>query len=153
MILLLSTFAICLVSALVPVVNAEAYLGAMAAVGVGSQLWPIALTAALGQTAGKATFFLIGRNSLDWRWVRRKTESPRWQTQLARWQRRAHDNPWSVTGLVTASALVSLPPLAIISMLAGQLRASFPLFILAVLTGRTLRFAAVFASISAINPP
>jgi membrane protein YqaA with SNARE-associated domain len=149
MTLLLSTFGICVVSALFPVVNAEAYVGALAAMGDASRMWSIAATAAAGQTCGKLVFFHIGRTSLNWRWVRRKTDSPKWQTRLARWQRRTHDNPWSVTGLIGVAAVLGVPPLAIVSVLAGQLRASVVMFAVAVFAGRTLRFAAVFAGISA----
>ena len=151
MTLLLGTFGVCLVSALFPLVNAEAYLGALAAVGDGSRVWAVAAVAALGQTCGKLVFFGLGRSSLSWAWVRRKTESPKWQARTATWQRRTRDNPWSVTGLIGASALLGLPPLAIISVLAGQLRASLALFAVAVFTGRTLRFAAVFAGVSAVG--
>ena len=151
MTLLLATFGICLVSAVFPVVNAEAYLGALSAVGDGSRMWAIAAAAALGQTCGKLVFFGLGRSSLGWAWVRRRTESPKWQERMAVWQRRARHGPWSVTGLIGASALVGVPPLAIVSVLAGQLRASLPVFVVAVLAGRTLRFAAVFAGISAAS--
>ena len=151
MMLLLGTFGVCLVSALFPLVNAEAYLGALAAVGDGSRVWAVAAVGALGQTCGKMVFFGLGHSSLDWGWVRRTTESPRWQARLATWQRRTQNNPLSVTGLIGASALLGLPPLAVVSVLAGQLRASLPLFVVAVFAGRTLRFAAVFGGVAAIG--
>jgi membrane protein YqaA with SNARE-associated domain len=151
--LLLSTFGICVVSALFPVVNAEAYLSALATVGDGSRLWGVAIAAALGQTCGKLVFFQIGRSSLGWGWVRRKIDSPTWQSRMARWQRRTQTNRWSVTALIAVSAVLGLPPLAVVSVLAGQLRASVTLFAIAVFTGRTLRFAAVFAGVSALTLP
>lgn len=151
--LLLSTFGICLLSALFPLINAEAYVAGLAAVHEGSPLWPVALVGAFGQTFGKLAFFYLGRSSLNWGWIRRKTESPKWQARMARWQRRTQDNMWSVTGLISASAVLGLPPLAIISVLAGQLRAPVVPFVLAVFTGRTLRFAAIFAGIAAVNLP
>lgn len=149
--LLLGTFGICLVSALFPLVNAEAYVGAVAVAYPGAFLWSFAVVAALGQTCGKLLFYLLGQSSLNWRWVRRRIESPKAQARLALWQRRTHDNPWTVTGLLGASALLGLPPLAVLSVLAGQLRVSLPLFTVVVLIGRTLRFAAVFAGISAMG--
>jgi len=152
--LLLSTFGVCLLSAVFPVVNAETYVGALAAVGGdASRLWPIALIGAVGQTIGKVAFFYLGRSSLNWRWVRRKTESPKWQARMARWQRRTHQNPATVFGLVSVSAVVGLPPLAIISVLVGQLRSSIVLFVVAVFAGRTLRFAAIFAGIATLGAP
>jgi len=149
--LLLATFGICLVSALFPLVNAEAYVGAVAVAYPGAYIWSLAAVAALGQTCGKVVFYFLGRSSLNWRWVRRRIDSPRAQARLAVWQRRTHDNPWTVTGLIGVSAVLGLPPLAIISVLAGQLRASLVLFTAAVFTGRTLRFGAVFAGISAVG--
>lgn len=151
MLLLASTFAVCLVSALFPVVNAEAFLGASAAVGTGPAVWPIAAVAAAGQTCGKVVFFQLGKGSLRWRWVRRKTESTRWQARLQVWQRRARDNPWATTGVVGGSAVLGLPPLAVTSVIAGQLRASLLWFTVAVFTGRTLRFAAVLGGVAALN--
>lgn len=153
MTLLLATFGVGLLSALFPLVNAEAYVGALAAVGAGSGMWAVAVAAALGQTCGKLVYFALGRSSLNWTWVARKTESARWQARTATWQRRAQNSPWSVTALIGASALLGIPPLAIISVLAGQLRTSVVLFTVAVLIGRTLRFAAVFAGLSAVNLP
>ena len=85
--------------------------------------------------------------------MRRRTEQPKWQARLARWQRRAHDNPLTICGLVGASAVIGLPPLGIISVMAGQLRTPLAMFVLAVLTGRTLRFAAVLAGMTAIDIP
>lgn len=149
MMLLLGTFVVCLVSAVFPLVNAEAYVGALAVADPEVHVWSLAAVAALGQTCGKVIFYLLGKSSLHWRWVRRRTDSPKWQARLARWQRRTHDSPWTVTGLVGISALLGLPPLAVLSVLAGQLRAPLILFTLAVFSGRTLRFAAVFAGVTA----
>jgi membrane protein YqaA with SNARE-associated domain len=148
--LLLSTFGVCLLSAVFPPVNAEAYLGALAAIHHGSEIWLIAVAAALGQTCGKVVFFLLGRSSLNWAWVRKKTESAKWQARLARSQAMISGNRWSATALLLASAFLGLPPLAIISVIAGQLRAPLPLFVVAVFVGRTLRFAVVLGAVAAI---
>jgi membrane protein YqaA with SNARE-associated domain len=149
--LLLGTFGVCLVSALFPLINAETYVGALAVAEPEVQVWALAAVAGVGQTCGKLIYYFLGKSSLDWRWVRRKTDSPKWQARLAKWQRRTHDSPWTATGLVAVSAVLGLPPLAIISILAGQLRAPLVLFTVAVLTGRTLRFAALFAGVSAVH--
>jgi membrane protein YqaA with SNARE-associated domain len=141
--LLLTTFGICLLSAVFPLVNAEAYMGALAVTHQGSQMWLISASAAAGQTVGKIAFFLLGRSSLNWRWVRKRTETEKWQARLERWQARIHGNLWSATGLLLASAFFGIPPLAIISVVAGQLRAPLWLFTVAVLVGRTLRFVVV----------
>ena len=148
MTLLLSTFGICVVSALVPLVNAEAYLGGVAILGSGVGIWALSAVAAIGQMVGKVVWYFVGASSLRWRWVRRRVEAPSWQARYATWQRRTRGSPWLVGGLVFASALVGLPPFAVISVLAGQLAVPLPLFVVAGLVGRWLRFAAVLGGVA-----
>ena len=143
MTLLASTFGICFVSALIPLVNAEAYLGGVGALSEDPRVWALALVAGLGQMAGKLLWYLLGRNSLSWGWVRRKTESPKWQARLETWQRRTRGSPWLVGAVVLLSAAVGLPPFAVVAVLAGQLRMPLGLFFLTGLAGRVARFAAV----------
>ena len=143
MTLLAATFGICLVSALLPLVNAEAYLGGVGVLHGEAELWALAAVAGLGQMAGKLVWYLLGRSSLGWGWVRRRTESTKWQSRLETWQRRTRGNPWLVGALVFVSAVLGLPPFAVIAVLAGQLRVPLVLFFLTGLAGRVLRFAAV----------
>jgi membrane protein YqaA with SNARE-associated domain len=145
--LLASTFGICFVSALIPLVNAEAYIGGVGILSDRAGVWAVSAAAALGQTAGKVIWYYLGRSSLNWGWVRRRTESSRWQARFATWQRRTRGSPWLVSGLVFVSAVVGLPPLAILSVLAGQLALPLPFFVAACATGRLLRFAAVLGGI------
>jgi membrane protein YqaA with SNARE-associated domain len=149
--LLIATLAVCAVSALVPLVNAEAYVGAIAVANPHVSTWWLAAIAAAGQACGKVVFYFIGAQSLNWAWVRRKTASPKAQARLELWQRRTNDNPWATTGLIGVSSVFGLPPLAIVSVLAGQLRTSLGLFVAAVFVGRTVRFAAIIAGVSAIG--
>jgi membrane protein YqaA with SNARE-associated domain len=72
---------------------------------------------------------------------------------MARWQGRTQRNPATVFGLVSVSAVAGLPPLAVISVLAGQLRSSIALFVIAVFAGRTLRFAAIFGGVVFVGAP
>lgn len=95
LILALSTLGVCIISALFPLVNAEAYIGAIAVAHPDQQTWWLALVAALGQTVGKTLFYFLGTNSLRWNWVRRKVESPRGRARLERWQRRTSANTWA----------------------------------------------------------
>lgn len=67
MLALLATVGVGAVSALVPVVNLEAYLGGLALLGAHPSWWQVAAisaAAALGQMAGKTLFFLAGRGVL-----------------------------------------------------------------------------------------
>jgi membrane protein YqaA with SNARE-associated domain len=138
--LILTTFGYCVVSALVPVVNAEAYVAGVAAVFDGFGVWSVALAAASGQMVGKVVYFLLGRDSLRWRWVRAKTESPKWRDALGRWQRRVGGNPWLGGLLLFVSAWLGVPPFAVMSVIAGQLRVPLAVFLAAGLAGRLGRF-------------
>ena len=148
MTLLASTLGVCFLSALVPVVNAEAYLGGVGIVVAGVGVWAVSAAAALGQTAGKVIWYFLGRSSLQWGWVRRRTESAAWQARFATWQRRTRGSPLVVSALVFVSAVVGLPPLAVISVLAGQLAMPLAFFVSACFAGRLLRFAAVLGGVA-----
>jgi membrane protein YqaA with SNARE-associated domain len=149
--LLLSTFGYCLLSAVFPLANAEAYLGALAATDHGgSTVWLLAATASAGQTVGKVAFYSLGRSSLNWAWVRKKTETVKWQARLAKWQETIHGKRWAATALLLASAFLGIPPLAVVSVIAGQLKSPLPLFVVAVFVGRTMRFAALLGGVDAL---
>jgi membrane protein YqaA with SNARE-associated domain len=131
------------VSALVPVVNIEAYLGVRGAVASVEGLWLLGFAAALGQMVGKVVWYYLGANSLSWGWVRRRVETPKAQERLDRWRSRTRERP-VVAGLVVfLSAVTGFPPFAIVAVVAGQLRMSLTLFFVLGLVGRWLRFAGV----------
>jgi len=144
---LLLTFATCVVSALVPLVNAEAYLVAVSLTSSTAGLWALAFVGGLGQTVGKIVWYEAARRSLSWRWVRRRLEKPERQETLLRWRHRFAERPWLPMSVLFASASVGLPPLLIIAVLAGQLHLSRIGFALTVLVGRTLRFAAILGGL------
>lgn len=130
-------------SALLPFVNIETLLAVRAAVSSVELMWALALVAALGQMAGKLVWYYLGANSLHWRWVRRKVEQPKNAARLELWRARVHDRP-VLTGVLTlVSAAVGIPPFAVVSVLAGQLRMSLWLFCSVGLVGRWIRFLAV----------
>ena len=140
---LLGLFLVGFASALMPLINLEAYLGVRAAVASMSNIWLLGLVAAVGQMVGKTVWYYLGANSLSWGWIRRKVEQPKNAARLETWRARTHDRP-VVTGVVLfVSALVGVPPFAIVSVLAGQLRMSLILFLTLGLTGRWLRLVAV----------
>lgn len=144
---LLLTFGVCVVSALVPLVNAEAYLVAVALSTEGAGLWALALVAGLGQTLGKVVWYEAARQSLSWGWVRRKLDKPERREALQRWRARFQERPWLWVGVLFASASIGLPPLLILAVLAGQLHVPRVGFVLTVLIGRTLRFAAILGGL------
>ncbi len=136
-------FLVSIASALIPLINIEAYLGVRAAVASVDHLWWLGLVAAAGQMLGKIVWYYLGANSLSWGWVRRRLENPRNAARLALWTRRTAERPALAGVLLFVSALTGFPPLAIVAVLAGQLRMNLPLFLLLVLLGRWLRFVAV----------
>lgn len=148
--LLAATFCYCIASALIPLINAEAYVGAVAATFTGHSIWLVAAAAAGGQMVGKVAYFLIGRNSLRWSWVRRKIESPKWQRTFLTWQRRIGGRPWLAAVLLLVSAALGFPPFAVVSVVAGQLRVPLTLFVVVGFVGRLLRFASLLGIIKAL---
>lgn len=143
-----SLLAIAFLSALVPLVNLEAYLGLRAAVAEVNDLWLLGLVAAAGQMVGKVIWYLIGASSLEWGWVKRRIEKPKAQARLLKWRARTEERPVVAGALVFASAVTGFPPFAILAVLAGQLRMSLTVFFVLGLAGRWLRFTAVIGGVA-----
>jgi len=140
---LLGVLGVAFASALVPVVNIEAYLGVRGSVGGIDNVWVLGLAAGLGQMVGKVVWYYLGASSLHWGWVRRRMETPKAQARLETWRLRTHERPVLAGALVFGSAFSGFPPFAILSVLAGQLRMQLALFFGLGLAGRWLRFTAV----------
>lgn len=144
---LLALLAIGFASALIPLINIEAYLGLRAAVADIDQVWLLGFVAAAGQMLGKVIWYYIGASSLEWGWIKRRIERPKAQQRLVQWRARTDERPLFAGGLVFVSALTGLPPFAILAVLAGQLRMSLSLFLVLGLVGRWLRFVAVLGGV------
>lgn len=143
----LGLLAVGFASALVPLVNMEAYLGVRGSVSAVDSLWLLGFAAALGQMAGKLVWYSVGASSLDWRWVRRRIETPGAQARLARWRTRTQERPLLAGGLVFVSAFGGLPPFAVLAVVAGQLRMSLAVFFTLGLLGRWMRFSVVLGAV------
>jgi membrane protein YqaA with SNARE-associated domain len=139
----LAVLGVAFVSALVPLVNIEAYLGVRGSVGSLQSVWVLGFAAALGQMVGKLVWYYLGATSLDWVWVRRRMAEPKALERLERWRIRTATRPLLAGALVLASAFSGFPPFAILSVLAGQLKMNVVLFFALGLVGRWLRFAGV----------
>jgi membrane protein YqaA with SNARE-associated domain len=133
-----------LASALVPLVNAEAF--AVASGLRGSHVVSAVLGLALGQTAGKLLLFESTRRAagrLSQRIARRPPSgraaaaAARWAGPVRRWLSRRR------TGLPTVlvSAATGLPPLAMVSLAAGTAGLRRWEFGAVCLLGRVVRFA------------
>jgi len=140
---LLAVLGVGVLSALVPLVNIEAYLGVRGSVADVEHVWVLAFVAGFGQMVGKVAWYYLGANALQWGWVRRKVETPKSQSRLETWRRRTHERPLMTGGLVLVSAFSGFPPFAVVAVVAGQLRMQLGLFLVLGLLGRWLRFAVV----------
>jgi membrane protein YqaA with SNARE-associated domain len=148
---LLTAVMVAFVSALLPMLNVETYVGAVtAADGVGN-LWLLCAVVAVGQMVGKLVWYAAGSRSMRAGWVRRKLDKPRRRRQLALWQARVSGRPTTAAAVVFAAGSVGLPPLAVISVLAGQLRMPLALFMVMGLAGRYVRFAALVHGVGLLH--
>lgn len=144
------TFGYSVVSALVPVVNAELYLVGLMTRQPQLAWWLVGLAAAAGQMVGKLVYYCAGRGTLQLPTrLRRRSErqsAGRWSRWLARFQRTCHDRPVWTIGVLLVSASIGLPPYLAIAVLAGVGRVPLPTFLVTGLVGRFARFGAIAAS-------
>lgn len=137
-------------SAVIPVLNAEAYV---LGVGVSGALDPVVagIGVAIGQTIGKLAMFLAVRYRPGY--AARKTKEPKPVNLDTRWGRFVQwnrdvskrlldamsDRKWGVP-VTLLSAFVGIPPLYGVAIIGGASRMGILTFTLSVLTGRTARF-------------
>lgn len=138
----------CLVSAFAPIPPAEPLLLGLSLRWDGPDL-VLAVLGAIGQMAGKMVFFLAGAGVVSSRLTRRSGRPRgRWAARMERvqgWCERRWYGPVLVVGV---SAVVGLPPFAVVCVLAGTLRMRWWVFLSLGLVGRSIRFAAVLAGLS-----
>jgi membrane protein YqaA with SNARE-associated domain len=137
--LLLTVLAVSFVSALFPLVNAEAFLAWVASLD-DVPLVLCAAVAAVGQVAGKLIWYYAGLRTVESEWMRRKLAKSKREQTLATWQARTHDRPWAAGLLVFAAAFVGLPPYLAVAAIAGLLGVGVRLFVVTGVVGRFLRF-------------
>ena len=145
--LILGTFLFSVASALVPILNVEAYLAAVAIKAHNLSDWQLAAVGGAGQSVGKIVWYVAGTQSLRLSWIRKKMETEKWQLSYARWHERIVGRPVLAGAISFTSAVTGFPPLAVIAVLAGSLRMNFAIFLGTVLVGRTIRFWLVLAGV------
>jgi membrane protein YqaA with SNARE-associated domain len=145
--LVIGTFLFSIASALLPILNVEAYLAAVAIKAHNLSDWQLAAVGGAGQSVGKILWYVAGMESLRIRRIRQKMETEKWQLTYARWHERIVGRPVFAGAISFTSAVTGFPPLAIIAVLAGTLRMNFTIFMVTVLVGRTLRFWLVLAGV------
>ncbi|WP_277212776.1 hypothetical protein [Isoptericola croceus] len=149
--LLLTAFAVSLLSGLVPFVSIEVYLGGVAAAtdaaGSPALRAALALVAGVGQTLAKVVWYLVAARSMETPWLRRKLAQERWRRGFERWRDRVSGRPVVSAAVLLASAFAGFPPLMIIAVVAGSLRVPLSLYVPTVLVGRAARFWLLLAGV------
>jgi membrane protein YqaA with SNARE-associated domain len=133
-----TTLAVCFVSAILPLVNAELYVLALGAAAPRGLFLPIVIAAAAGQMLGKAVMYFAGRGIylLPAGWLKRKLE-------IVERKAAAHRTAEDLT--LVASAIFGIPPLYVMSVACGMLHYDLARFMAICFAGRTVHFAAIFA--------
>ena len=109
---LLGVLGVAFASALVPLINIEAYLGVRGSVSAVDNVWLLGFAAGFGQMVGKVVWYYLGASSLHWRWVRKRIETPKAEARLEKWRTRTHERPVLTGALVFLSAISGFPPFA-----------------------------------------
>ncbi|MBA8795212.1 membrane protein YqaA with SNARE-associated domain [Friedmanniella endophytica] len=157
---LLTSIGFGVVSAVFPVINAEAYvLGSQVTAVAGTV--PIAVGVAMGQTVGKLLLFYGVRRGKDFPFVRRHRARSHgrpvggFRRGVRRLGRRllrlVGSKRWGLP-ITFVAAVIGLPPLYAVALLAGATRMRPQWFALAVLLGRTLRFVLVALGLGILPP-
>ena len=132
----LTTFAYSVLSALVPVFNAEAYLIAASALSPPGLVGVILVAGTLGQMVGKVALYHVGRGAL-------RLPGERIQRALQKAEDTMSKRPGMESTVLFASASLGLPPFYLTTLASGLMRFPLPRFILLGLVGRLLRNAVV----------
>lgn len=131
------TLLVCFVGGLIPIINAELWLIAIAVSLASPAPLPLVVAlAVIGQMTAKSLLYVGARGALDLAPGRYQTAVARARGRIVAWRRK----PLVVLWL---SATVGLPPYYLIALCAGALEIRFRAFLLAGLVGRTLRFGTV----------
>jgi membrane protein YqaA with SNARE-associated domain len=144
--LVLTTLLVGFGSAVFPLINIEAYLGAVGAAVAHVGVVSVAAAAAIGQTAGKVVLYYAADWALNLPWIKKKMATAKWQSSYERWRVRIHEHPGQTSAILLASAGLGFPPLLVIAVLAGHLRVNIWLFVSTCLSGRFVRFLVLLGS-------
>ncbi|MGI3782233.1 MAG: hypothetical protein ACRYG2_15840 [Janthinobacterium lividum] len=157
---LLTSFGYGVLSALIPLVNAESYVVVSGISSIGRAA-PVVLGVALGQTLGKVLLFLGVRRGKQFPFIRRERARFRQGTAgparrklsraVASLLRLVGDRRWGLP-IVLLAAVTGLPPLYAVALLGGATRMRIGWFAVAVLLGRTARFVLVARGVGVLHP-
>jgi membrane protein YqaA with SNARE-associated domain len=148
-------------SAVVPIANAETYVIASQVSAIAGPV-PIAIGVGIGQTIGKLLLFLGVRRGKEFAIVRRRREQRQQQLKpvgpvrakfrvvVAKLLDLVGQKRWGLP-IVGIAAVVGIPPLYAVALIAGATTMRTILFALVVLVGRITRFVLVALGISGLH--
>ncbi|HJY44460.1 MAG TPA: hypothetical protein VJ301_07540 [Propionibacteriaceae bacterium] len=147
------------VSAIVPIVNAEAYVIASQVSAVMGPI-PIAIGIAIGQTVGKLVLFFGVREGKELTFVKHRREirkqrpvgrvRARFRAFMAKLLDLVGQKRWGLP-IVLVAAIVGVPPLYAVALLAGATTMKPLWFGLTVLVGRLCRFLLVASGFQGLH--
>jgi membrane protein YqaA with SNARE-associated domain len=159
LIALLTSIGFGTVSAVVPVVNAEAYIIASQMSAVIGPI-PIAIGVAIGQTVGKLVLFFGVREGKELPFIKHRREvqkqrpvgpaRARFRAAMAKLLDLVGQKRWGLP-IVLVAAIVGFPPLYAVALLAGATTMRPIWFGLTVLVGRLCRFLLVASGFQGIH--
>lgn len=127
-----------ILSALIPIINAELLLLSLTAlVSTRADVFAMAVIVTCGQATGTVILYYLANKSTHWRPPRRMAAA------IERWRARFENAPRGVAGLLFASSCGGVPPYSVTTVLAGTLGIDFKRFILIASAGRFIRFTIV----------
>jgi membrane protein YqaA with SNARE-associated domain len=147
------------VSAVFPLVNAETYVVASQVSAVAGPV-SIAIGVAVGQAVGKLLLFLAVRRGRESRLIRRRHRPPAdrpvgaLRTRLKiwiGWLLALVGNPRWGLPIVGIAAVIGVPPLYAVALLAGATKMRAVWFVLVVAAGRLTRFVLVALGIGGLQ--
>ena len=146
------------VSAVVPIVNAELFVAASQVSAVAGTI-PVAVGVGIGQTIGKLLLFLGVRHGRELPFVRHRRERARTRPKGPARQRfggfvqrllaLVGQKRWGLP-ITFVAAVVGIPPLYAVALLAGATTMRALWFTLVVLVGRVLRFVLVATGVHGV---
>ncbi len=156
---LLTSVGFGVVSAVFPLANAETYVVASQVSAVAGAV-PIAIGVGLGQTLGKLLLFLGVRRGRDFRLMRRR-RTPAVNRPIGSMRARLRawiawllalvgDPRWGLP-IVGVAAVIGLPPLYAVALLAGATKMRALWFVLVAAAGRMTRFVIVALGVGGLQ--
>lgn len=142
---LLSVFAVSAGTGVVPVFSSELYLVGVMAAHPELPWWLAGSVAAVGQLLGKSVHYLAARGVVAVpRWVD-GVRWGRWSDWSGRFQRWCRRRPLWSAGVVLVSAVVGVPPFAVVVVAGGAARLSPAVIVPSGVVGRVSRYCLVAA--------